>query len=101
MSFSQKIFTDNFPDYANYDIIGGWMCKSPLYYEQLERYHITQADKALLEGDNVFLIISDAEAADRGFDWITEYYAAQNLPVNVRKADRINENYAVYRIEKK
>ncbi len=101
VGFSQKIFTDNFPDYANYDIIGGWMCKSPLYYEKLERYHITQADKALLEGDNVFLIISDAEATDRGFDWITEYYAAQNLPVNVRQADRINENYAVYRIEKK
>ena len=44
-------YFDGVPDggYANYDILGGWMCNSPLYYEKIGRYGIESAQQGLLE----------------------------------------------------
>jgi hypothetical protein len=101
VSFSQKMFEDTDNTYANYDILGGWMCKSPLYQEKLSHYAATENDttETMLRQDNVYLIMSDTEAADRGFDWIVNFYAGQGITVNVEAVDVINENYQVYRIE--
>ena len=99
VGFSRKIF-DGVPDggYANYDILGGWMCNSPLYYEKIGRYGIESAQQGLLEQDNVYWIMSDTEAAQQGFGWLTDYYDAQGITVTVEEADRIGEAYAVYRV---
>ncbi|MDE6845524.1 MAG: hypothetical protein K2J99_07140 [Lachnospiraceae bacterium] len=101
VSFSQKIFggTDN--GYANYDIMGGWMCKSPLYKDKLSRYHIISAKEALLGDDNVYLIISDTEALDRGFGWLIDFYESQGVGVTVEETDKIGEYYSVYKIREK
>lgn len=99
VAFSRRLF-DGRPDgeHANYDILGGWMCGSPLYYEKIGRYGMESAQKGLLEQDNVYLIMSDAEAAQQGFGWIEDCYAAKGTPVTVETVDRIGERYAVYRI---
>ena len=99
VGFSRKIF-DGVPDggYANYDILGGWMCNSPLYYEKIGRYGIESAQQGLLEQDNVYWIMSDTEAAQQGFGWLTDYYDAQGITVTVEETDRIGEAYAVYRV---
>jgi hypothetical protein len=115
VSFSQKMFEHVDNTYANYDILGGWMCKSPLYLEKLSCYTakendtdvnsaagLTGSDGAadtMLRQDNVYLIMSDTEAADQGFAWLTDYYAEQGVCVRVEEADVINENYKVYRVE--
>jgi hypothetical protein len=117
VSFSQKIFEDTDNTYANYDILGGWMCKSPLYREKLSCYAATAEEndtgvnsatavsgndgtaETMLLQDNARLIMSDTEAADTGFDWIVDYYAEQGVSVRVEMVDVINENYKVYRIE--
>lgn len=99
VGFSRRIF-DGVPDdrYANYDIAGGWMCGSPLYYEKIGRYGMESAQRGLLEQDNVRLILSDTEAAQQGTDWIAACYGAQGTAVTVEETDRIGEGYAVYSI---
>lgn len=100
VSFSQKMFAGDANTYANYDILGGWMSKSPLYREKLARYDMKEADMALLGKDNVYLIISDREAAEQGLDWITMHYASRGIDVSVQESDRVNENYGVYQINR-
>ena len=98
VAFSQKMFANVNNTFANYDILGGWMCKSPLYQEKLKQYHIDSAADAFLYQDNVYLIMSDTEAAGQGFDWLTDYYADRGITVSVQLSDRINNNYAVYKV---
>ena len=38
VAFSQKMFANVNNTFANYDILGGWMCKSPLYQAKLKQY---------------------------------------------------------------
>ncbi len=85
-------------DYANYDIMGGWMCGSPLYYEKIRQYGIESAQEALLEQDNVYLIISDSEAEEQGFEWLEKCYDAGGVSAAVRKTDTIEDGYAVYQV---
>lgn len=101
VGFSQKIFGNTDNSYANYDILGGWICKSPLYREKLRRSGITSAGGALIGQDNVYLIISDRELSDRGTDWLTEYYLSQGADVMVEETDRIGERYVVCRVREK
>lgn len=100
VAFSQKMFADVDNRYANYDMLGGWMCKSPLYREKLAQYDIHSPADALLNRDNVYLIMSGTEADGQGFDWITDYYADQGITVSVQKSDTINDNYGVYTVQK-
>lgn len=97
VSFSQKLFEAADNSYANYDIMGGWMCKSPLYLEKLRRLGVTSAGQALTQ-DNVYLIMSDAEQLDRGLGWLMAYYAAQGMAVSVEPTDDIGASYTVYRV---
>ncbi len=99
VGFSQKIFgkTDN--SYANYDILGGWMCKSPLYDEKLRRSDIVSAGRALIGQENVYLIMSDTELSVRGTGWLEAYYASQGARVTVEETGKIGEHYLVYRVE--
>lgn len=99
VAFSQKMFADVNNTLANYDILGGWMCKSPLYQAKLKQYHIDSAADALLYQDNVYLIMSDTEADGQGFEWLTDYYADQGITVSVQQSDRINDIYAVYEVQ--
>ena len=100
VSFSRRLFDGSDNSYANYDIMGGWMCKSPLYYEKLQRSGIEDAKEAFCTGENTYLIMSDLEAAERGLDWITDYYAALGIKARTEEVDMIGENvrYHVYRI---
>lgn len=98
VAFSQKIFGNADSGYANYDILGGWICKSPLYREKLRRFDIVSAGESLIGKDNVYLIISDTEASEIGTGWIVEYYDSQGVRVTVEETDRIGAHYLVYQI---
>ena len=98
VAFSGKLFAEGDNTRANYDIAGGWMCKSPLYREKLSHYGIGEADEALAGGDGVYFIMSDAEERERGLTWLQDHYAEKGIAVEVLEQDRIGENYRVYRI---
>lgn len=99
VSFSQKIWGNPCTEYANYDIMGGWMCGSPLYEEKLQRAGISSVEEALLEREDVFLLVSDAEA-ESGLTWLTDFYASKGTPVCVMERDRIGAHYGVYEIRR-
>lgn len=98
VSFSQKIFASADNSYANYDIMGGWMCKSPLCKDKMYQCNIISVKEALIDQDNVYLIMSDKEALDQGFGWIIDFYRSQGVGVTVEEADKIGKNYSVYKV---
>lgn len=97
VAFSGKLLEcrDNEP--ANYDIAGGWMCKSPLYQEKLAAFGIGAAADALAEGRADF-IMSDEEVNLRGLTWLTVIYTENDLDVSVEEYDRIGQAYGVYQV---
>lgn len=97
VAFSGKLFAKRDNTRANYEIAGGWMCKSPLYREKLSAYGIETAEDAL-PSEGVYFIMSDAEESERGLEWLRDYYAEKGMNVEVQEQDRIDENYRVYRI---
>ena len=75
------------------------MYKSPLYRQKLENFGISSAGEGLLKQENVFLILSDAEAKS-GLTWIEDYYDSSGTAVDVSMTDRIGEHYGVYEISR-
>lgn len=98
VGFSEKLLNHSVTGMANYEILGGWICKSPLYFEKLTAYEIRSVSEALLEREDVYLIMSDLELDEQGFDWLIDYYALHHQEVSVEEADRINDRYGVYRV---
>ena len=97
VAFSGKLLECRDNTLANYDIAGGWMCKSPLYRKKLAVFGIEEAADALLSG-NAYFMMSDEERKQRGVEWLTAFYADQGVKVEIVESDRIGENYGVYRI---
>lgn len=93
---SQKIFCDMDNSLSNYDIMGGWVCKSPLYYEKLGNYNLSTMEEGLFLHDNVYFIA----AGNRDIGWLTAYYEAKGIMVRVEQVDFIGDAYAVYRLQK-
>lgn len=97
VAFSGKLLECRENTVANYDIAGGWMCKSPLYREKLAAFGIESAADALAEGKAAF-IMSDEEESLRGLTWLETSYAEMGLAVYVEECDRIGEDYGVYQV---
>lgn len=97
VAFSGKLLERRENTIANYDIAGGWMCKSPLYRKKLAAFGIEDAADALAEG-NADFIMSDEEESERGLTWIAVFYAERGMEVYVEEYDRIGENYGVYQV---
>lgn len=96
VAFSGKLFAFRSGTCANYDIAGGWMCRSPLYREKLGRFGIASAGDALAGDGRVYFIMSDAEKEERGLDWLKAVYEESGREVEIMESDIINENYRVY-----
>ena len=100
VAFSGKLFERSDNTLANYDIAGGWMCKSPLYRKKLSTWGIEAAEDALL-GEGAYFIMSDAEERERGLTWLQDHFAEKGREVEILEQDRINEAYRVYRIQER
>lgn len=98
VAFSGKLFASGRGTCANYDIAGGWMCKSPLYWEKLGRFGIASASDALAGDGRVYFIMSDAERSERGLDWLKAFYEESGWEVEILESDRVGENYRVYQL---
>ncbi len=97
VGFSQKIFQNVDNSIANYDIMGGWMCKSPLYREKLKQFGITTMEESLLYEPFVYFII-DIEEQGGNTDWLKAYYAQKGITVSVEQKDLIDGRYIVYQV---
>lgn len=97
VAFSGKLLERRENTLANYDIAGGWMCKSPLYREKLAAFDIEEAGEALAQG-NADFIMSDEEEGLRGLLWLAVFYAENGMDVLIEEYDRIGEEYGVYQV---
>lgn len=98
VSFSQKIFKNVDNSLTNYDIMGGWMCKSPLYREKLKQFGITTMEEGLLYDASVYFII-DIERMGGDADWLIAYYAQRGIDVSVEQEDLIDGRYVVCKVQ--
>lgn len=97
VSFSQKMFADADNSPANYDIMGGWICKSPLYKEKLQNFGITSMADGLLNSERVYMIMED-DLPESSTDWLENYYSEQGISVTVSEVDYVGKYYGVYRV---
>lgn len=70
VGYTEKMFVDVDNSLANYDIMGGWACKSPLQRKKLAAFGISNMEEALLTQDNVYYV------QEKGADtkWLIWYY---------------------------
>lgn len=97
VAFSQEMFRNVNNSLTNYDIMGGWMCKSPLYREKLKLFGITTTEDGLLHDPKVYFIM-ETGTPDSSTEWLKEYYAEQGVDIMVEQVDSIGDGYAVYRV---
>lgn len=70
VGYTEKMFVDVDNSLANYDIMGGWACKSPLQRKKLAAFGIDNMEEALLAQDHVYYV------QEKGADtlWLIRYY---------------------------
>ena len=73
VKFSEKMFRDGECSLGNYDLLGGWLCKSPLAEKKLKAFGYTSLGQALLEGKNVYLVAETGQS----LDWLTDYFGSR------------------------
>lgn len=99
VEYSEKVFenVDNSP--ANYDLMGGWVSKSPADYKKLEYFGLESLANAILDSDKAYVIIKK----EKSMDWIVNYYEKKRgIVVEAVIQDTIatesEEVYTVYKI---
>lgn len=108
VAYSEKMFAgvNNRP--ANYDFMGGWACKSPLYEKKTAYFleplpaadsidrgaAVITMDQALLTREDVYMIIE--KGGDR--TWLEDFYRDQGVGITVTFADIIADKMEVYKI---
>lgn len=97
VGFSQKMFEKVDNSLSNYDIMGGWMCKSPLYREKLSRFHIETMEEGLLFDPSVYFIMETGTQGS-STDWMEAYYESKGVSVTIVQEDCIDGRYGVYQV---
>lgn len=94
VSYSEKMFEKVENGLANYDIMGGWACKSPLYRKKLAAFGLPTMEAALLCRDQVFMIAEDSY----DLKWLEEYYLGHGEEITITRRDSIGGIMGVYQI---
>ncbi len=94
VGYTEKMFVNVDNSLDNYDIMGGWACKSPLWRKKLSCFGITDMEKALIGRDDVYYV------QETGADtkWLVSYYEDHGSRVRLTLADTIADSFEIYRI---
>ena len=106
IEYSEKAFAQVDNSLANYDLMGGWVVKSPLTTKKLQKFGmeaqngISAMEQGLLDRNGVYVIMK----TENETDWLTEYFASKRgKPVTVEPVDTIEsdgkELYTVYAVK--
>ena len=103
--YSEKMFVNVDNSLANIDIMGGWLYKSPLTTEKLAVFGFNSSEKAILNGENVYIVEANMERTDTPCftDWVTAYYAYRGVEVSVEQTDSVytdgEEIFRIYQVQ--
>ena len=101
VQFSEKMFRDGETGLGNYDLLGGWLSKSPLAEKKLEVFGYASLEDALIRGENVRLVSLTGES----WEWLEAYFREKGLEVQVVLQERIpggseQNELSVFRLQK-
>ena len=91
VAYSEKITLDRDKPF-NYDLLGGWLVKSPLTKQKLSAFEYASMGEAVRSSEKVCLL------ADEGTDmsWLTEYLEEQGEPGMLLRIGSAGEGVEVY-----
>ncbi|GFH91117.1 hypothetical protein IMSAGC002_02369 [Lachnospiraceae bacterium] len=92
--YSEKMFVGVDNRLANYDIMGGWLVKSPSHRKKLEHFGIESMEEGLLYQEGVYLMAE----LEKGTDGFSDYFRDKGILVNIGLADEICGIIGVYRV---
>ncbi len=97
--YTDKMFVNVDNSILNYDIMGGWIVKSPLTEKKYRSFGMVTMEQALLEGSDIYIINKGED-----WNWLTGYYADKGIEVSMQKIDSImiddKEFLGVYAVTK-
>ncbi len=93
VAYSEKMFEEVDNSLDNYDIMGGWACKSPLWKKKLAAFDIESMEQALKDRGNVYFVRKKSE----DMDWLPAYYEGHGTPIETKLVKQMAdfEIYAV------
>lgn len=94
VSYSEKMFADVDNSLDNYDIMGGWACKSPLQRKKFAVFGIENMEHALREMDNVYFVRKSGE----DMEWLAKYYEGHKTPIRTERIAVIAEVFEIYEV---
>lgn len=97
VSFMEKMYEDVDNSQKNYDLLGGWICNSPLQKEARANYTECNTISEALLTDNFYVVA----AANRDITFVEDFYASKGIKVKTEVQDTIGEGenpFVVYKI---
>ena len=95
VAYSEKMFENVDNSLDNYDIMGGWACKSPLWRKKLAVFGIDSMEQALREREDVYFVRKVSE----DLQWIYDYYEGHGTPVKLTLQETIAGEFEIYSVE--
>ncbi|MDO4294182.1 MAG: hypothetical protein Q4C65_13270 [Eubacteriales bacterium] len=93
VDFSEKITVDKEKPF-NYDLLGGWLVKSPLTKKKLAAFGYDSMGGAVRDGKNVQLVCG----AGTDLSWLTEYLAQEGTEASLVRVAILEEGAEIYQL---
>lgn len=97
VAYSEKLFSDTDSSYRNFDLLGGWISKSPLAEKKRAYMGLDTADRALLSGQAHF--ITDGMRPESDVAHIVSYFEEKGISVEPEVMGR-SGSFTDYRINR-
>lgn len=94
VAYTEKMFEDVDNSMDNYDIMGGWACKSPIWRKKLAAFGIENMEEALVTLPGVYYV-QETGAETR---WLHDYYEDQGMEIRLELMEEPLEEFEIYRI---
>lgn len=92
-SYSEKMFESVSNSLDNYDILGGWICKSPLQAKKMAMYGLTDIQSSLLM-DNVYFVTTDESSTD----FLIAYYNSKGYNITLKDVDKVADKFRIIKV---
>lgn len=93
VAYSEKLMTDRDKPF-NYDLLGGWLVKSPLTSQKLSAFGFSSMGEAVRAGEGVNIL------AEEGSDisWLKEFFADTGVEAEILKVGGIEGGTDIYQV---
>lgn len=93
VSYSEKISVDRDKPF-NYDLLGGWLVKSPLTARKLSAFGFSTMGEAVRSGGKVCLLTED----ENGFLWLNDYFEQEGIAAQAVRTGAVTQGVWAYQV---